>query len=372
MLVGALVRGARRRRSVRRRKRERAAGPRRYRADRQVSSVDTEECRSSIIGPLCRDLDDTRQSKAGAMAGSPGSSERGANEGDAGADLRIGGWVSPPAGPETGPKHPPGAAGESTDVHCATCAALAAGAGRAAAGSLTGDADDPFHDPYPVALERRWWERPAVARSGIVFGVLGTVLLTFLLLPESPGGPDRTERPAPPPIDSGISVVAGETSAPPVESPGPAEQAPAPTGTPGNSVRSTPARRPAEPTAPRATNAPPRPTTSPTTRQPTPTRSQPAPGPAELTPLPASREAGLRSVSNDQATAIEFVNNRSHEVTLYWLDYRGNRVRYRTLRPGTSYRQPTYVTHPWVVTNSYGRGLAVFLPDRNPARAVIT
>lgn len=281
--------------------------------------------------------------------------------------------------PTAAPGHRPGAAPDSADVHCATCAALAAGAGRTAAGLATGpDAEDPFHHPYPVPRVRRWWERSAVARSGVVLGVLATVLLTFLLLPESPGGPDRTERPAPPPVDSGISVVAGETPATPAdslapsgESPAPSEGSPAPADGPADSARTTRTRRPVEPTGPRATSAPPRPTTSPTTRRPTPTPSRPAPGAGELTPLPPSRESGLRSVRSDQATAIEFVNNRPHDVTLYWLDYRGNRVRFRTLRPGASHRQPTYVTHPWVVTTPHGRGLAVFLPDRNPARAVI-
>ncbi|MEE3919335.1 hypothetical protein V2I01_16320 [Micromonospora sp. BRA006-A] len=44
---------------------------------------------------------------------------------------------------------------------------------------------------------------------------------------------------------------------------------------------------------------------------------------------------------------------------------------YAVLRPGQSYRQQTYVGHPWVVTDERGRGLVCFEPDRRTLRAVI-
>jgi hypothetical protein len=90
-----------------------------------------------------------------------------------------------------------------------------------------------------------------------------------------------------------------------------------------------------------------------------------------LTPLPPYREGGARSITSDRPTAIDFVNARAERVLVYWLDYFGRRVLYRVLPAGGSYRQQTYVTHPWVVTTVDGEALAVFLPADRPARATI-
>ncbi|MEV4713488.1 hypothetical protein [Micromonospora sp. NPDC049374] len=87
--------------------------------------------------------------------------------------------------------------------------------------------------------------------------------------------------------------------------------------------------------------------------------------------MPAWRERELRSVSGGSETSIEFVNLRSRSVIVYWLDHRGHRRQYAVLPPSESYRQHTYVGHPWVVTDRRGRALVCFEPKRTPARAVI-
>ncbi|WP_092381022.1 hypothetical protein [Micromonospora phaseoli] len=76
-------------------------------------------------------------------------------------------------------------------------------------------------------------------------------------------------------------------------------------------------------------------------------------------------------MSGGTETSIEFVNRRSRSVIIYWLDHRGQRRQYAVLRPDASYRQHTYVGHPWVVTDGRGRALVCFEPTRTPARAVI-
>ncbi|GLY26043.1 hypothetical protein [Micromonospora sp. NBRC 101691] len=101
-----------------------------------------------------------------------------------------------------------------------------------------------------------------------------------------------------------------------------------------------------------------------------PTRS-PTPDVVELTPLPAEEERGLRSVDGGTDTTVEFVNQRSGQVTVYWLNHWGYRVRVERLSPGESQRRDTQVGHPWVVTDGDGRALAVYQPVAAPARAVV-
>lgn len=92
----------------------------------------------------------------------------------------------------------------------------------------------------------------------------------------------------------------------------------------------------------------------------------------ELQPLDCSQEAALKSIDSRNLTAIRFVNETAGTVRIYWLDYESQRVPYAVLPAGQSYRQPTYVTHPWVVTDENDQCLAIFLPDRKRGIAVIT
>jgi von Hippel-Lindau disease tumor suppressor protein len=64
--------------------------------------------------------------------------------------------------------------------------------------------------------------------------------------------------------------------------------------------------------------------------------------------------------------------NGSHRLSsVYWLDYSGQRVLYSTLVPGQSYVQPTFITHPWLVTNVNGACIGIFLPSRIPGGVTI-
>lgn len=84
-----------------------------------------------------------------------------------------------------------------------------------------------------------------------------------------------------------------------------------------------------------------------------------------------SQEHGLRSLAGTTSTAITFVNNSATTIRTYWIDYQGTRKFYAEVQPGRSYVQQTYLTHPWVVTNSQEDCLGVYMPNPSPRRIVI-
>jgi hypothetical protein len=87
--------------------------------------------------------------------------------------------------------------------------------------------------------------------------------------------------------------------------------------------------------------------------------------------LNCSVEASLRSVDYSTPTKVSFVNNTGGPVKTYWLDYQGIRKLYADLPPGQRYVQSTFLTHPWVVTNSAGKCISVFQPEPAPIAAVV-
>ncbi|RIV36183.1 hypothetical protein D2L64_20385 [Micromonospora radicis] len=189
--------------------------------------------------------------------------------------------------------------------------------------------------------------------------------------PPSVGWPSGPNEPLPDGSVAPSSSVAGVSSTRPL-APGQASaatrlpSAPTPTRTATAGNTGAPSTRPATPSA-RPTTADPSPSGT-TTSRPTPSRP---PAVQDLTPLPGSRERGLRSVSGGPETSIEFVNLRSRTVIVYWLNHHGQRRQYAVLPPGASYRQHTYVGHPWVVTDRRGWALVCFEPTRSPGRAII-
>lgn len=90
---------------------------------------------------------------------------------------------------------------------------------------------------------------------------------------------------------------------------------------------------------------------------------------AAVLPDPAS---DLRSVGGSVSTYITFVNNLDSEVSTYWVNWSGERVFYTSILPGASYRQQTYVGHPWEIsTVSQSGPIAVFHPTPYEAIAPI-
>lgn len=78
------------------------------------------------------------------------------------------------------------------------------------------------------------------------------------------------------------------------------------------------------------------------------------------------------------ATVVEFVNNSSETVEVYWLAYAdwpaGPRVLTATLAPGQSHFEQTWPEHPWIVVGQDRGDLAYFEPlpvQQAPAQAIV-
>jgi alpha-glucosidase len=82
---------------------------------------------------------------------------------------------------------------------------------------------------------------------------------------------------------------------------------------------------------------------------------------ATLDPLPPGREGTLRSLSAEVPTSIQLVNRTPNEVQVFWLDYEGKRRRYGSIPPGGRDSRSTFSTHPWLLTDAEGEGLAIFV-----------
>lgn len=59
-------------------------------------------------------------------------------------------------------------------------------------------------------------------------------------------------------------------------------------------------------------------------------------------------------------TTFTLVNQSKVPIVLYWLNYQGQRVKYAEIAPNDRFEQPTYLLHPWVVTDSSGKCLRTF------------
>ncbi|HVS88720.1 MAG TPA: kelch repeat-containing protein [Candidatus Acidoferrum sp.] len=97
-------------------------------------------------------------------------------------------------------------------------------------------------------------------------------------------------------------------------------------------------------------------------------------GPGPSSTLPAyvcSLESSLRSINGTTTAAIQFLNSSSITQNVYWLNYGGTRQLFATLAPGQSYVQFTFLTHPWVATDSSNTCRAIYLPTLESGVAVL-
>lgn len=92
---------------------------------------------------------------------------------------------------------------------------------------------------------------------------------------------------------------------------------------------------------------------------------------APVTELSCSQEKQLRSQASEVSLFIDFENATDVWLALEWLNFDGKRVRYADLGPGESYRQQTYVTHPWVAVDPTGRCRGLFLPGAAGVHTVL-
>jgi dipeptidyl aminopeptidase/acylaminoacyl peptidase len=86
--------------------------------------------------------------------------------------------------------------------------------------------------------------------------------------------------------------------------------------------------------------------------------------------LPAG-EAPRASRRTGPETTITFVNRTQGEVELFWLDAEGQRRSYGRLRASEQRQQHTYTGHVWLVADSQGETLAVWVAEEKPVTAAI-
>jgi hypothetical protein len=93
-----------------------------------------------------------------------------------------------------------------------------------------------------------------------------------------------------------------------------------------------------------------------------------APKPVPIESVPPDLEGSLRSSGAKPGAKLCFLNNRSGEVKVYWLDYNGKRHFYLTVPPKMRYDQPSFRSHFWLVTDMRGNGLAIFSSNSKSKR----
>lgn len=96
-------------------------------------------------------------------------------------------------------------------------------------------------------------------------------------------------------------------------------------------------------------------------------------GASVLQAHPASEATNLISLPGGLSTHVIFVNNLDVVARIDWINFKGERQYYHSLSPGQSYKQQTYVNHPWLVcAGSEQSPVAVFHPLQHDAHALIT
>lgn len=69
------------------------------------------------------------------------------------------------------------------------------------------------------------------------------------------------------------------------------------------------------------------------------------------------------SDNSREKTKVRFKNTRDEEINVFWIDYKGNPKHYKTLQPGETLSQNTYVSHPWVFTDNNGKPVQNYNPE---------
>jgi VHL beta domain len=92
-----------------------------------------------------------------------------------------------------------------------------------------------------------------------------------------------------------------------------------------------------------------------------------------LPPQSCRIEPRLRSLNSQVSTNVRFVNRSNLPVKVYWVDFDGKRQHYFDLAPEEARWQQTYVTHPWVITESGPNQpcLSIFMPQTRSGVAIL-
>ena len=89
-------------------------------------------------------------------------------------------------------------------------------------------------------------------------------------------------------------------------------------------------------------------------------------------PRSPTEEPDLRSVDGGAQAPTYFGNLTSHDITIYWLNFDGERVRYGSVvRPGEFSGGATYIGDAWVVTGPDDTALAVYVTESGASLALV-
>jgi len=92
----------------------------------------------------------------------------------------------------------------------------------------------------------------------------------------------------------------------------------------------------------------------------------------DLKRLPPEAESTTRSQLDQPATTVIFLNQTDRPIERFWLDFEGQRKSYGIIPPHGVASQSTYVTHAWLLTDSDGKVLGIWVPERPVGRVAIT
>jgi dipeptidyl aminopeptidase/acylaminoacyl peptidase len=73
----------------------------------------------------------------------------------------------------------------------------------------------------------------------------------------------------------------------------------------------------------------------------------------------AAKIALRNTMRTGEGSTIRFINRLNHDADLFWVNRKGEQVRYGSIRAGSELEQKTFDGHVWLVTNRSGEFLAV-------------
>lgn len=76
----------------------------------------------------------------------------------------------------------------------------------------------------------------------------------------------------------------------------------------------------------------------------------------------------LKSIDSGIPITLEITNRADSYRAVLWLDYQGNPVDYYGLNAGQSYKQQTFVGHPWMFANDLGDCTQITVPQKDTTR----
>jgi len=85
----------------------------------------------------------------------------------------------------------------------------------------------------------------------------------------------------------------------------------------------------------------------------------------------ATAAALLKSQHSDSQSLVTFISRHQRPLSVYWLDFHGQRVRYFQLNYAEQHNVRTFETHPWIfIDNETGENLVtadgsdVYMPKK--------